>query len=121
VTVHITPDELGPVTVRAVVTGGALDVQLTAATDAAREALRAILPDLRRDLAGGGAPAQLQLSDAVTDRSANDRGSARDTDSDAAHGGTGRGTDGPRATTEGSAPAPGSDPRLGHTALDVLA
>lgn len=52
--VRVDPESLGPVRVVADVTGGAVRVQLHAASDAAREALRQALPDLRRDLAAGG-------------------------------------------------------------------
>jgi len=113
--VHVTPEDLGPVTVRAVVTDGALDVQLSVSTDAARDALRSILPDLRRDLASGGAPAQLQLADGSADRGTADRGAAD-------RGADGRPRDG-RPGTADADPAPASRPasRSGHTALDVLA
>uniref|UniRef100_UPI0011B0C595 flagellar hook-length control protein FliK n=1 Tax=Cryobacterium sp. M96 TaxID=2048295 RepID=UPI0011B0C595 len=61
-TISVSPDNLGPVTVRAHVRGEHIRVELFAPTDLAREALRAILPDLRRDLSGGGLNAQLTLS-----------------------------------------------------------
>jgi flagellar hook-length control protein FliK len=61
-TINVTPDDLGPVTVRAHVTGDSIRVELFAPTDAARDALRAIMPDLRRDLAGSGMNANLDLS-----------------------------------------------------------
>jgi flagellar hook-length control protein FliK len=61
-TVNVTPDNLGPVTVRAHITADGIRVQLFAPTDAGRDALRAILPDLRRDLAGSGLDASLDLS-----------------------------------------------------------
>ncbi|WP_146066095.1 flagellar hook-length control protein FliK [Cryobacterium sp. Y82] len=61
-TISVSPDNLGPVTVRAHVTGEGIRVELFAPTDLAREALRVILPDLRRDLAGSGLSAQLDLS-----------------------------------------------------------
>ena len=61
-TINVTPDNLGPLTVRAHVTADTIRVELFAPTDLAREALRAILPELRRDLAGGGLNAQLDLS-----------------------------------------------------------
>lgn len=61
-TVHITPDTLGPVTVRAHVGGEGVRVELFAPTDLGRDALRAILPDLRRDLAGSGLTGTLDLS-----------------------------------------------------------
>lgn len=61
-TISVRPDNLGPVTVRAHVSGDGIRVELFAPTDLARDALRAILPDLRRDLTGGGLNAQLTLS-----------------------------------------------------------
>jgi flagellar hook-length control protein FliK len=61
-TINVAPDNLGPVTVRAHVTGEGLRVELFAPTDMARDALRAILPDLRRDLSGQGMHANLDLS-----------------------------------------------------------
>jgi flagellar hook-length control protein FliK len=61
-TVHVTPDTLGPVTVRARVGGEGVRVELFAPTDAGRDALRAILPDLRRDLGGAGLSGTLDLS-----------------------------------------------------------
>lgn len=61
-TVHVTPDNLGPVTVRAHVGVDGVRVELFAPTDAGRDALRAILPDLRRDLGSTGLAATLDLS-----------------------------------------------------------
>ena len=61
-TISVTPDKLGPVTVRAHVTGEGIRVELFVPTDLARDALRGILPDLRRDLAGSGLNAHLDLS-----------------------------------------------------------
>ena len=62
VTVNVTPDNLGPVTVRAHVGPEGMRVELFAPNDAGREAIRSILPDLRRDLAGQGVAANLDLS-----------------------------------------------------------
>lgn len=71
VTVHVAPENMGPVTVQAHIGGGSLRVELFSSTDAGREALRAILPELRRDLAatgnlpanaGGSAAAQLNTT-----------------------------------------------------------
>ncbi len=72
-TISVNPDNLGPVTVRAHVNGDNIRVELFAPTDVARDALRAILPDLRRDLSGGGMNAHLNLSgnDSPSDPSAN--------------------------------------------------
>lgn len=62
ITINVTPENLGPVTVRAHVTGESVRVELFAPTDAGRDALRTILPDLRRDLAGSGLNTALDLS-----------------------------------------------------------
>ncbi|GAA1136067.1 hypothetical protein GCM10009672_01250 [Nesterenkonia lutea] len=53
-TVNIAPENLGPVTVRANITGDAMRIELFTPQDAGREALRGMLTDLRRDLAGLG-------------------------------------------------------------------
>ncbi|GAA1251051.1 hypothetical protein JOF42_002483 [Microbacterium phyllosphaerae] len=51
-TMTVNPDSLGPVTVRAHISAsGEVQVELSGATDAGRDALRGILIDLRRDLA----------------------------------------------------------------------
>ncbi|TFC84653.1 flagellar hook-length control protein FliK [Cryobacterium sp. TmT2-59] len=61
-TIQVSPDNLGPVTVRAHLGADGIRVELFVPTDLARDALRAILPDLRRDLASGGLNVQLDLS-----------------------------------------------------------
>ncbi|MCU1405993.1 MAG: hypothetical protein JWQ43_2296 [Glaciihabitans sp.] len=61
-TINVTPDDLGPVTVRAHVSGDSLRLELFAPTDGGREALRQMLTDLRRDLAGSGMTASLDIS-----------------------------------------------------------
>jgi flagellar hook-length control protein FliK len=61
-TLSVTPDNLGPVTVRAHMSSAGLRVELFAPNDLGRDALRAIMPDLRRDLAGTGMNTNLQLS-----------------------------------------------------------
>jgi flagellar hook-length control protein FliK len=61
-TINVTPDNLGPVTVRAHISAGDVRLELFAPNDAGREALRSILPDLKRDLAGTGLIANLDLS-----------------------------------------------------------
>ena len=53
--INIAPEALGPVTVKAHLGQEGLRVELTAPTEAGREALRAMLPELRRDLAATGA------------------------------------------------------------------
>ena len=59
--ISVTPDDLGPVLVRAQISATGIRLELFAPTDVARDALRLILPDLRRDLAGG-LPASLDVS-----------------------------------------------------------
>jgi flagellar hook-length control protein FliK len=61
-TITVNPDNLGPVTVRAHIGTGSIRVELFAPTDLGRDALRAILPELRRDLAQGGTDTRLDLS-----------------------------------------------------------
>ena len=53
-TISVTPDNLGPVTVRAHVGPEGVRVELFAPNDAGRDALRSIMSDLKRDLAGSG-------------------------------------------------------------------
>jgi flagellar hook-length control protein FliK len=61
-TVQVTPENLGPVTVRAVISADDIRIELFSPSEGGREALRQILTDLRRDLAGGGLSASLDLS-----------------------------------------------------------
>ncbi len=61
-TLTVSPENLGPVTVRAHISGGAIHIELHAPNDLGREALRAILVDLRRDLAAAAPQASLLLS-----------------------------------------------------------
>lgn len=53
-TVNVTPENLGPVTVRAHIGADGMRIELISPSEAGREALKAILGDLRRDLAGLG-------------------------------------------------------------------
>jgi flagellar hook-length control protein FliK len=62
VTVQVAPDALGPVTLRAHVTAHGMHVELFAASDAGREAVRQVMPDLRRDAAGSGLSTTMDLS-----------------------------------------------------------
>lgn len=53
-TIHLNPEELGPVSVVARVRGDELSIQLTGSTQAGREALTEALPQLERELRDGG-------------------------------------------------------------------
>lgn len=60
-TLSVTPDTFGPVRVVAHITPEGVSLQLFGASDAAREALRGALTDLRRDLAATGLTADLDV------------------------------------------------------------
>ena len=72
ITLTVTPENLGPVTVRAHISGSSIRLELHAPSDAGREALRVILTDLRRDLsaAAPGASVDLSARDATSDAQA---------------------------------------------------
>ncbi|KRE76324.1 flagellar hook-length control protein FliK [Arthrobacter sp. Soil763] len=62
-TLKVSPEDLGPLTVRAHIDGAGVRIELFAPADTGREALRAILPDLRKELADSGFGASLDVSD----------------------------------------------------------
>jgi flagellar hook-length control protein FliK len=62
VTLTVSPESLGPVTVRAHIAAGVIRLELHAPSEAGREALRAILTDLRRDLAVAAPGSSLAMS-----------------------------------------------------------
>jgi flagellar hook-length control protein FliK len=118
-TLSVTPENLGPVTVRAHIGAEGVRVELFAPNDAGRDALRSVLQDLKRDLAAAGLGTNLDLS-------------ARSGPDDRQQGGTGepsggRSGNGPRQFQAVPSPAlPGHDthPHLryaGTPGLDVLA
>jgi flagellar hook-length control protein FliK len=102
ITVTVSPDSLGPVTVRAHIAAGAIRLELHAPSDAGREALRAILTDLRRDLAAAAPGSQLVLSqDGSSGATADGRhggGGRADTGTDARPGADARPDAGPGAS-----------------------
>ncbi len=62
VTVAVRPDNLGPVTISAVVGRDGMNVELFSPSSEGRDALKQMLPDLRRDLASaGGSGSSLDL------------------------------------------------------------
>ena len=120
-TVQLTPEALGPVTVRAHVTGHGMHVELFAASDVGRDAVRQILPDLRRD-SGGSTTLDLSAQNHPADAGAEGRDrAAADT---AGRDGTGRETDHPasREARPGPAtPLPSAPTTVRTAGLDVLA
>lgn len=61
-TVSVNPENLGPVTVQAHIGSAGIRIELFAASADGRDVLRQALPDLKRDLAGAGISASLDLS-----------------------------------------------------------
>ncbi|WP_194420329.1 flagellar hook-length control protein FliK [Microbacterium abyssi] len=140
-TLTISPENLGPVTVRAHISGGAIHIELHAPTDLGRDALRTILADLRRDLAVAASHATLAVAshDGGSGQSATGQSGAGQSGSafTAAHGqgshnggaqngsqsdrGLARDSTGARATPDEDAaatPAPFTTP---HGGIDVYA
>ncbi len=62
-TLKVSPEDLGPLTVRAHIDGAGVRIELFAPGDTGREALRGILPELRKELADAGFGASLDVSD----------------------------------------------------------
>ncbi|MCW2638878.1 MAG: Collagen alpha-2(I) chain, partial [Dactylosporangium sp.] len=76
-TIHLNPVDLGPISVTAEVRTGDIHVHLAGATDAAREALRAALPELRKELQGSGfGSSSLDVSHDAPGRGTPDQGGA---------------------------------------------
>ena len=74
-TLTVNPDSLGPVTLRAHISAsGDVQVELSGATEIGREALRSMLVDLRRDLAGVMPHATLNVGVGAGAESPADRG-----------------------------------------------
>jgi len=61
-TLRVSPDNLGPVTVTAQISGSSLTIELATPSEMGREALRALLVDLRRDLAALAPHASILLA-----------------------------------------------------------
>jgi flagellar hook-length control protein FliK len=98
-TLRVDPDSFGPVRVVAHIGAEGVRIELVGASDAARDALRSALPDLRRDLAATGLSAQLDLG--------------RDQPGGASGRTDGQAGDGQRGAAAGGAQA-GPDGRSGH-------
>ncbi|MFH5880048.1 flagellar hook-length control protein FliK [Arthrobacter sp. NA-172] len=62
-TLKMSPEDLGPLTVRAHIDGNGVRIELFAPGEAGREAVRSILPELRRGLGESGFGASLDLSE----------------------------------------------------------
>ncbi len=80
VSVSIAPAHLGPITVRAVVTASSTQIELITPSDAARDAVRAVLAEVRREL--GDASGSWRID--VSTQSSAERGSGDRRDASAA-------------------------------------
>ncbi|WP_405476229.1 flagellar hook-length control protein FliK [Paenarthrobacter ilicis] len=84
-TLRVSPDDLGPLTVQAHIDGTGVRIELFAPGDAGREAVRHILPELRRGLEESGASLSLSSHNSPPDSGKDGQG--------AGHGhGAGQGT-----------------------------
>ncbi|YAF75296.1 hypothetical protein NE358_04545 [Sphingomonas sp. G5] len=125
ITLTITPEATGPVTVRAHIgPGGEVRIDLAGATEAGRDALRAMVADLRRDLAAVNPHAHLSVGSPLSaDAGTGDRGAPSENGSDPSDRGRGSRPDdtAPSASTR---PAARLLPALSHVVpgggLDIL-
>ncbi len=62
-TLKVNPEDLGPLTIRAHIDAGGVRIEMFSPGEAGREALRGVLPELRKELADAGFGASLNLSD----------------------------------------------------------
>jgi len=132
-TIRVAPEAIGPVTVRAHISGSDIRVQVIAPNDESTAALNAILPDLKRDLAQGGMNAALTLHQHTSGDLASGTGASSDqrtpSQSSAASDFGGRGSreqqhtaaSAPTTATTASAPTSPSPTRSTDASLDVLA
>ena len=112
-TLKVSPEDLGPMTVRAHIDAAGVRIELFAPGDAGREAIRGILPELRKELADAGFGASLDVSDHSGPGTTAQDGAGQDP---AGQNGTGRGGSGPGPDN----PNGRGEPRTGHR-WDALA
>lgn len=105
-TLQVTPEDLGPMTVRAHIDAAGVRIELFAPGDAGREAIRGILPELRKELADAGFGASLDVSEHTGPGNTARDGTSQDGTS---QGGAGRDS----GSGPGNRNGPG-DPRPGH-------
>ena len=121
--IRVTPDTIGPVRVLAHFGAEGIRIELLGGTDQARDAVRAALPDLRRDLAGVGLQADLSLTSGGRDGSGSSSGSSSGSGSGSGLGlGDENGSNAPdetRRSGAGSAPPPEPVRAAGSRSLDI--
>jgi hypothetical protein len=126
-TLKVSPEDLGPLTVRAQIDAAGVRIELFAPGEAGREAVRGILPELRKELNDAGFGATLNLSDrsgpASSGHSGGHNGTAQDRMGAAGQYSGGRDPAGNGPSGNGSGPGGRNGtagPRPGHR-WDALA
>ncbi|MCR2813983.1 MULTISPECIES: NlpC/P60 family protein [Microbacterium] len=128
-TLRVTPDNLGPVTVKAQITATSMTVELASPSDLGRDALRALLVDLRRDLASLVPHAALSVATADTSTGSGSASGnpwstgAGSGSSQGQHGGGAAGTPARSGTLAEAAPAPAppTAPTVAGSGIDLFA
>lgn len=125
-TMRVTPENLGPLTVKAQIIAGTVHIELASATDAGRDALRQILTDLRRDLAGISSTSTLSVAADSGSQSHGQSQQGSALSGGAGNGGAPSGKQEPARTSQESAapiptPAPPSTPVVPGTRIDLFA
>lgn len=105
-TVPVDPENLGPVRVVAHITGDAVRLELLGAGEQSREALRASLQDLRRDLQSAGLQAEIGLGGRGDGGGARGEQTGRDHAPGTPAGPADRGRTTSRTSTDAPAPTP---------------
>ncbi len=102
-TLRVAPDDLGPLTVRAHIDAAGVRIELFAPGDAGRDAVRHVLPELRRSLEDSGASLSLSSQNSPPDAGRDPgQGSGRDPGQGTGQGsGPGSGTRDPDTRTQG--------------------
>ncbi|MGW9627836.1 flagellar hook-length control protein FliK [Microbacterium sp. NPDC055521] len=136
ITLTVSPENLGPVTVRAHIVGSSIRLELHSPSDAGRDALRVILADLRRDLSVAAPGASVDVSTRDSGSSPDpqarpDTGRAEAQaradaqargDQQRAHTGAAEPRHGPRPASGGQTQPTGpTDPSSSHSRIDVYA
>ncbi|MFF2246499.1 flagellar hook-length control protein FliK [Arthrobacter sp. NPDC058130] len=121
-TLKVSPEDLGPLTVRAHIDGAGVRIELFAPGEAGREAVRGILPELRKELHNAGFGASLDLSDhsgpGGPSQNAGNTGAGQDRAGPGGQFGAGRDPGGNGSGPDGRNGPP--EPRPGHR-WDALA
>jgi len=122
-TLTVNPETFGPVRVVAHIGHDGVHLELFGATEQARAALRAALPDLRRDLVGAGLEPRLDLGTQSGHGNAGGNGSAAQSASGDAGGSSGQSFARTSGASTGGAQASSTSPsttRSAHSgAIDV--